>query len=156
MTNQLTDEQRATLARARAREGQTTPAPWEMFYNQYGKFEGVSGEWRDVVNQYDGALIITNDDADLITDAPDLDDLCRAQADIIAAQAARIATLEAARKPTPRKVWVIANDYGYDGYGEPQEVCETKALAETRIKEQYDGGNRDAVIFEVKFIEANP
>jgi len=97
MSDQLTDQKRETLARAKAREGKTTPAPWVRDTRWYTMaIYADSGDVMVAGSNHDEQLEIPNDiDAELITDAPNLDALAIAQADIIQRQAARIAELEA-------------------------------------------------------------
>jgi len=105
MSDQLTDQQRETLARAKARKGKTTPAPWAASQDHVlvdGNIphfnEIVGGEDKDYVIWtgliHDDMIAMHNADFSLITDAPNLDALAIAQADIIQRQAARIALLE--------------------------------------------------------------
>jgi len=72
----MTQQELAIIAvAAQGREGKTTPAPWELFFNQQGRCEGVSarGGWSNVIDATGGHLgITTPDDIELILAAPQL------------------------------------------------------------------------------------
>jgi len=70
----MTQQELATIAEAaQGREGKTTPAPWELFFNQQGRCEGVNGVRRDVIDATGGHLgNTTPDDIELILAAPQL------------------------------------------------------------------------------------
>ncbi len=92
---ELTQDQKDTLKRVKERQGKTTPAPWEMFYTASGQYHGISADNCDPLFEWEGTIRIPNgEDAELITDAPNLDDLAIAQAKIIEEQTRRIAELE--------------------------------------------------------------
>lgn len=128
MTN-LTQNQRKTLERAKAREGKTTPAPWELNTKSYEQFQVINTPFPGghVLNAYtsdngDGSYysqirITSEANCSLIIDAPNLDDLCRAQADIIAEQARRIEALEAARNAEYRQFAYLDVDCRHNDFG---------------------------------------
>ncbi len=112
---ELTQDQRDTLARAQGREGKTTRGDWrfygksELAPNYFWSLQGLcdADGYRDArpvlgaesveIDERDieAIRVFNESDTSLIEDAPNLDDLCRAQAHIITEQAARIAALEA-------------------------------------------------------------
>ncbi len=124
---ELTQDQRDTLVRAQGREGETTPKQWRVSpHRLYDYF----GEKHSIVIEVHNA---TQDDTTLISDAPNLDDLCRAQARIITEQAARIAELEGANNGLR---WALEHATAQNKTGSQHEST-LKAVAdfiEKRIK----------------------
>lgn len=131
MTN-YTQEQLDTLERAQSREGKTTPAPWMqynphrawgMYYADCLKFQNekvifCNSVWDTSPTRLGSE---TSENLSLVTDAPALQDLALAQANIITEQAARIAALEAFKlvvKRLDNGMWeyaIVRNDQWITG-----------------------------------------
>ncbi|MGL4997206.1 MAG: hypothetical protein ACRC6G_13660 [Deefgea sp.] len=130
----LTQEQRKTLARARAREGKTTPAPWEYGENTRGGVKGViaNGEWSIFVQEGDDddgdwldddPCIVFNHrpDKGLVKDAPSLQSLAIAQAVQLERYQHRRAEIRANTHKTP---WF---------------VCTGKLIPDDQLNAYYEG-----------------
>ena len=133
----MTEQEFATIVEAaHGREGKTAPAPWELFFNQQGRCEGVSARdgWSNVIDATDGHLFNTPpDDMKLILAAPQLQEALIHATDNITIYLARIAELEAelasCKSVDIPEVWVIQKNHGYSGYGTPERAFTSEKAA---------------------------